>query len=247
MQENTTVGWDPVLDRHLPLSSKLFVLYVFIVITVSLVRWIRLLRQLWWLKTHPQSVDSHWLSIWNHGLATIQASKRLVVVTCFLSVAVTAIQTRTLLAEIASQKFIGIGFLYGGLAAALVNLEIGLWVGVAIYVAFAFCEGVLLLQWDRVGDTSQRNSLADHGPPRVKSNSRWLERDVGRPSAGEDQPQKPRLSDGSPKGRRFVSGYGLQPYRPAAKENEAPIRRNCHQAWSYSRRPLKNRKHRSGV
>jgi hypothetical protein len=144
MQENGEVGFDPVyIYRPLPVSTKLFVLYTLVVATVSLVRWIRLLRQVWWLKRHSADPTAQLVRVWDESSSTIQASKRLVVLTCLLSGAITATQAVFAVADIASQKSFAIGALNGGLATALVNLELGLWVSTAIYAAFAFCERVL--------------------------------------------------------------------------------------------------------
>jgi len=89
MQETGAVGWDPVYERHLPLSSKLFILYIVSVTIVSLVKWTRLLRQLRWLKRHSQAAEPQRTSVRLAGLETIQSSKRLVILTCLLSGAVT--------------------------------------------------------------------------------------------------------------------------------------------------------------
>jgi hypothetical protein len=145
MQENTAVGWDPIsIQPQQPLLTKLFILYMFFVITVSFVRWVCLLRQLWWLEAHSHAADSNWLNVWNRSLRTVQSSKRLVVTSCLLSAAVATSQTMALFTMIASQKLTGVGPLYGELARRFVILGIGLWMSVAVYVAFGFCEGILM-------------------------------------------------------------------------------------------------------
>jgi hypothetical protein len=143
MQEIGAVGWDPVYERHLPLSSKLFVLYVFVLIVASLVRGTRLLRQLRWLKRHPEAAEAQRTRVSKASLDTIQSSRRLVILTCLLSGAVTATQVVVVLSESASQKTSAIAWMNDGLALAFVNLQLGLWVSTAMYAAFAFCERAL--------------------------------------------------------------------------------------------------------
>jgi hypothetical protein len=143
MQEIGAVGWDPVYHRHLPLSSKLFILYVFIVTIASLVRWTRLLRQLRWLKRHAEAAESQRTRVRKAGLETIQSSRRLVILTCLLSGAVTATQVVVVVSESASRQSSAIAWMNDGLALALVNLELGLWVSTAMYAAFVFCERAL--------------------------------------------------------------------------------------------------------
>jgi hypothetical protein len=157
MQEDGAVGWDPAyIDRQPSVLTNLFVLYLFFVTIVSLVRWIRLLRQLWWLKRHSQVHNSEdaalqLTSVWNADSAIIQASKRLVVATCLLSGAVAARQVASAMRVLAYQTSISLGALRGDFTDALAKLAIGLWVSVAVYVAFAFCEGVLARQRNRLG------------------------------------------------------------------------------------------------
>ncbi|HEX4488045.1 MAG TPA: hypothetical protein VH088_17335 [Terriglobales bacterium] len=129
--------------------ANFFILYLFVVAAVSLVRWVRLLRQLWWLKRHAD-IAAQLTTVWNAISETVQSAKRMVVLTCLLSGAVTATQLVVTVAEVSSQKSLAVGALNGGLAMALVNLEFGLWVSAAIYAAFAFCEGVLARHRDRI-------------------------------------------------------------------------------------------------
>ena len=48
MQEGPQIGWDPIsINYHLPWASRLLVLYLLVVVTVSLAKSAGVLRTLW--------------------------------------------------------------------------------------------------------------------------------------------------------------------------------------------------------
>jgi hypothetical protein len=55
MQEQP-IGWDPMYEVRLPWESKLFLLYLLLVLAVSLVRSFSLVRQLWWFSASRRSL-----------------------------------------------------------------------------------------------------------------------------------------------------------------------------------------------
>ena len=55
----TGVAWEPMYEAQLPSSTKVFVLYLALVLLVSAFRAISLVRQLWWLqKAHVEGSTS---------------------------------------------------------------------------------------------------------------------------------------------------------------------------------------------
>jgi hypothetical protein len=55
MQE-TSVGWYPAYEAQMPSSTKVFLLYLAMVLLVSAFRAMSLVRRLWWLKkTHLET------------------------------------------------------------------------------------------------------------------------------------------------------------------------------------------------
>lgn len=150
MRQVPDVGWDPISVQHqLPLHSKLFVLYLIVVATVSLVRMAMLVRDLRSLGTvvrgNPEALkEAEFTSIWQACWARLQAMKRSVVLTFLLAVLVAADQVRTDFVSVAVQKATGIAVLSGGFAEVFAVFTLGVLACVAIYAIYALCESSLV-------------------------------------------------------------------------------------------------------
>ena len=161
MRQLPDVGWDPISVNHqLPLLSKLFVLYLIIVATLTLVRSAVLIRDLRSLGTvvrgEPQPHQgAEFTSLWDDCWAKLQAMKRSVVLTFLLTVLVAADQARTDFVSVAVQKATGIASLSGGIAELFGIFALGILACVAIYAIYALCESVLIRR-----TTSRRGPLA---------------------------------------------------------------------------------------
>jgi hypothetical protein len=152
MQEGS-VGWDPIsVDHQLPWQSKLFLLYLLIMIVMSILRLGGLIRQLWWPRADSSKHSSaagrsgpefRPLGAWDACSYKIEAMKRSVLLTFLLSVLVAADQTRTMLSTFADQKVTGPAAFCGGMTEVLTVFAVGILVCAAIYAVSTFCEGVL--------------------------------------------------------------------------------------------------------
>jgi hypothetical protein len=150
MRQVPDVGWDPISVHHqLPLHSKLFVLYLIVLATLSVVRLGVLVRDLRSLgaavrgNPEPQQ-EAEFRSISDACWARLQAMKRSVVLTFLLAVLVAADQARTDFVSVAVQKATGIASLSGGFAELFATFTLGVLACVAIYATYALCEGSLI-------------------------------------------------------------------------------------------------------
>jgi hypothetical protein len=144
--ETGTVGWDPSFEYNPPVQQKLFILYLFVVLGISIVKLVRLVRQLRWLRRNfseegeSRDASRRWLGIWDQCVGEVQAAKRWVVLTWFLSLLFAADQAGNILG---AYQPVGIGALSGGLARTLGGFAGGMFVCAVVYAAFGFCEGTM--------------------------------------------------------------------------------------------------------
>ena len=148
MQEATQIGWDPISSNHqLPWAAKIFVLYLLVVVTTSLVNSVALLRQLWFLTRSsvqaPRS-ENDFQRAWERSSNKIQSIKRLVFVTLLLSVLVAVLLLRASLVRAFEQKMFGPALLSGSIVEVLTVFGLGIFVCVVLYAACALFEGMLL-------------------------------------------------------------------------------------------------------
>lgn len=159
--QKTGVAWEPMYEAQLPSSTKVFVLYLALVLLVSAFRAISLVRQLWWLqKAHVEgstqlttadqraSPTSEEAEIRFHLVlefchAKIASMKRLSVLTFLLTLLVLAWGTANILHGVAMGKVTGSAFLAGAMAEGLTSFSLGIFVCAVIYAFVTFYEGVL--------------------------------------------------------------------------------------------------------
>ena len=147
MQETGQVGWDPISVNHqLPLAAKLLILYLLVVGAISIVKSAAVLRLLWSLSRDPLGAPKTGRNLpYTAEVCSnkIQSMRRLVFITLFLTVLVTAMLLRASLMQIAVQASIGIAALSGGVVEALTVFALGIFVCTVLYAACALYEGVL--------------------------------------------------------------------------------------------------------
>ena len=147
MQETPQVGWDPIaINYHPPLAAKIFVLYLLLVMTIWLIKSVRVLRLLWAF-TRPSSQvprnEHDFLHACEACSNRIQSMKRLGLVTLLLSVLVTVLLFRAALMRSVEQKIFGVAAM-GATVEALTVFALGIFVCAVIYAACGLYEGILL-------------------------------------------------------------------------------------------------------
>lgn len=147
MQEVSQVGWDPVsINYHLPWASKLLILYLLVVSAISLVKSaavLRLLRSLPRGSRRVPRIEDEPLYAWETCSNKIQSMRRLVFVTLFLTVLISAQLLRASLMQLVAQKAFGIAAVNGDIVEVLTMFVLGTLVCTVIYSACALYEGAL--------------------------------------------------------------------------------------------------------
>ena len=141
MQPTPQVGWDPIsINHHLPLASKLLILYLLVVVALSLVKSAGVLRMLWSLtresRQPPRSGDE-FLHVLESCSNTIQSMRRLVFITLLWTALVATLLLRTSLIQIAEQKAFGPGALIGSIVEVLSVFALGILVCAVLYGVLA--------------------------------------------------------------------------------------------------------------
>lgn len=147
MQE-TTVGWEPMYEGHLPWFTKVFVVYLALVLLVSVFRAISFMWRLRGLRKMEQEtatqLTSRFQFLWESCYARTASIKNLSVLTFLLSLLVFAWSTTRILLGVTMEKVTGVGFLAGAMAEVLTVFSLGILVCAALYTFAIFYEGVLV-------------------------------------------------------------------------------------------------------
>lgn len=99
MQE-TGVGWDPMYEGRLPWFSKVFVLYLLLLLLLSAFRAITLVRRLWSLQEIQQEdprAEDRFQVLWEFCQAKLDSIKQLSMLTFLLSILLLAWRTTDIL------------------------------------------------------------------------------------------------------------------------------------------------------
>ena len=151
------------IDQQLQLGiSRLFILYLLVVVTVSLVKSASVLRILWLSKPgslQPSSTESEFVLAWERCSNKVQSIKRWVFVTLFWTVLVAAVPLRDNFMYFAEQKMLWPGAFFISMVETLTIFVIGILVCAALYTTCAIYEGALLRRresWNQV-----RSSIED--------------------------------------------------------------------------------------
>jgi hypothetical protein len=148
MQEGAQVGWDPIsINYQPPWASKLLILYLLMVVTISVVKSASVLRILWYSRRGSllsPSSDDEFLLAWETCSNKIQSIKNLVYITLLWTVLVAVLLLRSTFMRLVEQKVFGPAVFSGNIAEVLTVLAIGIIVSAVLYAACSFYEGVLL-------------------------------------------------------------------------------------------------------
>ena len=140
MQEPGQVGWDPNYQL-------LLILYLLVVGAMSIVKSAAVLRLLWSLSRDPLRAPrpDRNLFVYVSEMCSnkIQSMQRLVAITLFVTVLITAMLLRAALMRITLKVSTGIAALSGDIVEALTVFALGILVCTVIYAACALFEGVL--------------------------------------------------------------------------------------------------------
>ena len=156
MQE-TTLGWEPMYEGHLPWFTRVFVAYLALVLLLSAARAISLIRRLRALRKLEQetatAMTSKFPLFWESLYAKTAAIKNLSVLTLLLSLLVFAWSTTQILVGVTMEKSTGVGFLAGAMAEVLTVFSSGILVCAVLYTFAIFFEAVLVRRKMRLNFT----------------------------------------------------------------------------------------------
>ena len=154
MQE-TPVGWEPMYEDHLPWFTKVFVVYLALVLLVSVFRAISLMWHLRRLRKMEQETATQLTSdmqfLWGSCTAKTTSIKN-------LSLLVFAWSTTRILLGVTMEKVTGVGFLAGAMAEVFTIFSLGILVCATLYTFAIFYEAMLVrrkMGLDRAKSNSQ--------------------------------------------------------------------------------------------
>jgi small-conductance mechanosensitive channel len=155
------VQYDPMYENHLLWSTRVFVLYLALVLLVSAFRAGSLIRRLAWLRkiqadapaqlrdenpitsSGPQAAEARFQFVWESCHAAVDSIRKLSMLTLLISLLVLAWGMKTTTQEVAVQKVLALGFLGGSIAQTLTTFFLGILVCVVLYAFTIFYEGTL--------------------------------------------------------------------------------------------------------
>jgi hypothetical protein len=151
MQVSPQVGWDPrYVDHRLPWAYRLFVVYLFVVLGISVAKSASvILRLLPFTKSSFRNTRDKldFSRAWEICSNKIQCMKRIVVMTVLLSVLTPAYLLLNVLGIFAAEKVFlpqAPGAFLGAVIEVLTVFVLGILTGSLIYAACAFLEGALV-------------------------------------------------------------------------------------------------------
>jgi hypothetical protein len=170
MQE-TTVGWNPMYESRLPWFTKVFVVYLLLVLFASVFRAIRLMWHLRGLRKMEQEIPSppmfrFQLLLWETSYAKTASIKNLSVLTFLLTLLVFAWSTTRILLGVTMEKVTGVGFLAGAMAEVLTTFSLGILVCAVLYAFAIFYEAALMRHQMRFDRAKNNNHLPPTEQPR---------------------------------------------------------------------------------
>jgi hypothetical protein len=171
MQE-ITVGWEPMYEGRLPWFTKVFVVYLALVLFASA---FRAIRPMWHrrglrkmeMEQEPSSPPtSRFQLLWETCYAKAASIKNLSVLTFLLTLLVFAWSTTRILLGVTMEKVTGAGFLAGAMAEVLTVFSLGILVCAALYAFAIFYEAALVRRKMRFDRAKSDNQLPVTGQPR---------------------------------------------------------------------------------
>jgi len=155
MQESTTIQWEAVPEGHLPWSTRLFVIYLAVVLIVWCFGVVRMLWQFRSLRqANLEAGGSSWLA-WNSCHARVVSMKNWSALTFLLSFLVFAWNMTETLHGISAQKVTETAFLAGTTAEILMTFCFGMLVCVILYAVAFFWEALLSRYKSRQSSSSR--------------------------------------------------------------------------------------------
>ncbi len=147
MQE-TAIEWDPMCEGQLPWSTRLFVIYLAVVVVLFCFRATRMLWHLRSLRKVAQETNAElgsgfWLA-WDSCHARTISIKNWSTLTFLLSFLISAWNMTGILKGISMQKVTGTAFLAGATAEVHTAFYFGMLVYVVLYAFAFFCETLLM-------------------------------------------------------------------------------------------------------
>jgi len=156
IQEAQPIGLDPLsIDYQMPWASRLLILYLLAVVTVSLVKSASVLRTLWLSKDGSllqSSTEDEFALAWERCSNKVQSIKRWVFVTLFWTVLVAAMLLRNDFIFFTQQKMFWSGAFFVPAIEDLTIFVLGILVCSVLYTTCALYEGALLRRreaWNR--------------------------------------------------------------------------------------------------
>lgn len=143
MQESTTIQWDPMYEGQLPWPTRLFVIYLVVVLIVFCVRATRILWLLRSLRKPTQEANVFQLA-WDSCHTTIVSMKNWSALIFLLSFLLSSWSLTETLRGISVQKVTGTAFLAGATAEVLMTFCFGMLVCTILYAFAFFCETLLV-------------------------------------------------------------------------------------------------------
>jgi len=148
MQEGPPIALDPLsVDYQMPWASRLLILYLLVVVTVSLVKSASVLRTLWLSKhgsLQQSSTEGEFELAWERCSNKVQSIKRWVFVTLFWTVLVSAMHLRNDFIFFTEQKMFWTGAFFVPAVEVLTTFVLSILVCAVLYTACALYEGALL-------------------------------------------------------------------------------------------------------
>jgi len=148
MQEGPPIGLDPLsINYQLPWASRLLILYLLVVVTVSLVKSASVLRTLWLSKhgsLQQSNTEDEFVLAWERCSNKVRSIKRWVFVTLFWTVLVAAMLLRNEFIFFTEQKMFWTGAFFVPTIEVLTIFVLGILVCAVLYTACALYEGALL-------------------------------------------------------------------------------------------------------
>ena len=148
MQEGTPMGLDPLsISYQMPWEARLFILYLLVIVTTSLVKSARVVHILWLSKRSSlkkSSTEGEFALAWERCSNKVQSVKRWVFVTLLWTVLVAAMLLRREFMFFIAQKMFWSGAFFQPTAEVLTVFVLGILVCAALYTTCTLCEGALL-------------------------------------------------------------------------------------------------------
>jgi hypothetical protein len=146
MQEDQTVAFQPIYEGYLPWYSKLFLIYLFVVLAVILVRIVKFVWNLLRLRK-LQRAEGHDSSqihlLWTKCYAKAHSLRGLAILTFLLSLLDFSWWTSDILRTVRTAKTPGLAYILQAVADALAPFSIGILFCVVLYVCAVFGEQIL--------------------------------------------------------------------------------------------------------